>query len=130
MSVSFDKALGLHPTALRLQERRTAVLTENIANSDTPNYKAKDFDFRSMLKQVSSGSEEGMKMTHGKHMGIEGLVPSHEMKYRVPTQASLDGNTVDSHIEKTEFTRNALEMQASMQFLTGRFSGLKLALKG
>jgi flagellar basal-body rod protein FlgB len=52
------------------------------------------------------------------------------MKYRVPTQASLDGNTVDSHIEKTEFTRNALEMQASMQFLTGRFSGLKLALKG
>lgn len=45
MSISFDKALGIHEQALSFRAQRAEVLANNIANADTPNYKARDLDF-------------------------------------------------------------------------------------
>jgi flagellar basal-body rod protein FlgB len=131
MSISFDKALGIAPTALMLRDRRTQVLSENIANADTPNYKAQDVDFREMLKKVQNKSLHRVETTHAGHMNPDsGVVPDRYMKYRVPDQPSMDGNTVDMHREKAAFGRNALQMQASLRFVNGKFSGLISALKG
>ena len=47
MSISFDKALGIHEKALGFRAQRAEVLANNIANADTPNYKARDLDFQS-----------------------------------------------------------------------------------
>ena len=131
MGISFDKALGLHPLALQLHDKRTQMLAGNIANADTPNYKAKDIDFRSMMQQVQNNNVHRMETTQAGHINPDGgIVPQHMVKYRVPDQPSLDGNTVDMHREKTEFGRNALEMQASLRFVNGKFSGLLKAIKG
>jgi flagellar basal-body rod protein FlgB len=50
--------------------------------------------------------------------------------YRVPLQPALDGNTVDTQVEQAEFTRNAIQHQASLMFLDGRIKGILTAIKG
>ncbi len=113
-----------------MHSRRAEVLASNIANADTPGYKARDFDFREVLK--SEMAEPGrMATTHSKHMQTEQrLVPSSQLNYRVPTQPSLDGNTVDSQLEHTAYAENALEYQASLRFLSGTIKTLKKAFTG
>ncbi len=128
--MKLDNVLGLHAQALQLHSRRAEVIAANIANADTPGYKAQDFDFREVLKSEMSGSTR-MATTHSKHIQIDqGLVPSSQMNYRVPTQASLDGNTVDSQLEHTAYAENALEYQASLRFLSGTISTLRKAITG
>ena len=132
MSISFDKALGIHVQTLQVRGRRTELLAENLANSDTPRYKAKDLDFREVMRQIQGGnSPHRMVASHAGHISPDlGPIPEHLEQYRSPLQPSMDGNTVDSHIEKAEFARNALQMQATLRFLNGKFSGMKKALKG
>jgi flagellar basal-body rod protein FlgB len=126
---SLDKALGIHPQALILRARRAEVLAANLANADTPNYRARDIDFRSVLSR--QGGAMTLKTTQPGHMGAgsERLYGA-ELKYRVPTQPSLDQNTVDVSAERARFVDNSLRYQASLRFLGGRLSGLKLALRG
>jgi flagellar basal-body rod protein FlgB len=52
------------------------------------------------------------------------------LKYRLPTQASLDGNTVDTEQEQVRFSENALQYQASLTFLSGDIASLKTAIRG
>ncbi|MES9873210.1 MAG: flagellar basal body rod protein FlgB [Candidatus Sedimenticola sp. PURPLELP] len=126
----FDNALGIHAQALQLKARRAEVLAGNIANADTPGYKARDFDFRAMLNSEMSQPAR-MRTTHQEHIQMEGgIVPPSEMSYRVPNQPSLDGNTVDSQIEHAAYAANALEYQASLRFLDGAINKLRLAIKG
>ncbi|HGX94204.1 MAG TPA: flagellar basal body rod protein FlgB [Candidatus Tenderia sp.] len=141
MGISLDKAFGIHEAALRLRAERTQVLANNIANADTPGYKARDIDFKSALSNamqkdgatslkttdpahISSGSGSGSSSGSGVAGGQV------ELMYREPNQPALDGNTVESHVEQAEFARNALEYQASLKFLEGRSKGLIKALKG
>jgi flagellar basal-body rod protein FlgB len=106
------------------------VLAANIANADTPGYKARDFDFQAMLRQEVAHTQR-MTVTHTGHTQSEsGIVPPSQMGYRVPSQPSLDGNTVDTQIEHTAYAANALEYQASLRFLSGTIKTLKLAIKG
>lgn len=130
MPINIDKALGDLPRNLQVYGRRSELLASNLANADTPGYKAKDIDFRAVLDKAG-GQQLDMKATQAGHLGgPAGSQLNFETLYRVPLQPALDGNTVDSHIEQAEFTQNAMRYQSTLNFLTGRFKGLKLAIKG
>ena len=132
MRFDLDKYVSLHEQGVYVRARRTEMIAANIANADTPNYKSKDFDFRSVLEHVAdTGSASQLQMTSPKHIQPGGRsAHDAEAKYRYPLQASLDGNTVDPQMEKAEFSRNALEYRAAMDFLGGQFKGLTAAIKG
>lgn len=127
MSVLRDH-LSVHADALRIAERRGAILASNIANAATPGYKARDMDFRAELAQRvhGNGTLLATDTRHiaqpNAHLGNPG--------YRVPTTASLDGNTVESAVEQVQFAENALRQQASLTFLNRRISGLMSAIRG
>ena len=130
MAINFDKALGNMPEHLMLYGQRSSVLASNIANADTPGYKARDIDFRSILSDAS-GARMSMATTHAGHIsGADTGIGSMDLLYRVPAQSSLDGNTVSSQVEQAAFTENAVRYQSTLTFLGGKFSGLKLAIKG
>lgn len=136
MAISFDNYLGAFDDALVLRSRRSEILASNIANADTPGYKAKDIDFKSaMSNAMGTGSEfkkNTLKMTttNNKHIQMSQANFSTDIMYRNPYQPSLDGNTVNASIEKTEFTKNAIHYNASLRFLSGKFKGLTKAIKG
>ncbi len=130
MAINFDKALGLHPQALMLREKRAEVLASNLANADTPGYKARDMDFQAILKQQSQTNSGILETTHSGHLLPDQYQLSGELLYRTPQQASLDGNTVEDQIEQAKYGENAVQYQASLRFINGRFSGLLSAIKG
>lgn len=132
MSISFEKALGIHESALRYRSERAAVLANNLANIDTPHFKAKDLDFKQALsQQMKKAGHFDVSTTNERHipvMELEGL--DSELLYRTPHQASIDGNTVEDQIEHAEYMKNALAFQASFQFLNSKFTGLRSAIRG
>jgi flagellar basal-body rod protein FlgB len=127
--MKLDDAFGIHPQALQLRARRSEVLAANLANADTPGYKARDFDFRQVLENAMPPPR--MATTQAGHIQPDqGLVAPSQMDYRVPMQASLDGNTVDAQLEYSNFASNALEYRTSLKFLDSKIKGLMLAIKG
>lgn len=131
MNISFENALGAHPTALALRSARTQIIASNIANADTPNFKARDISFDAALKSAMSESgNTHMRRTNERHIGTFGASGGTELLYRVPMMASVDGNTVDGHTEQSEFAANTLQFQAALRFLNGKFSGLRSAIRG
>jgi len=131
MAISLDKALGIHQHALEGRVKRAEVLANNLANADTPGYKARDVDFQAMMQKAQdSMSGFGMTRTHESHMDTSPMGADSELLYRVPHQPSVYGNTVDAQQEQTRFMRNAMDYQASFQFLDGKVSGIKKALSG
>lgn len=131
MAISFDNALGIHEQALVARSRRAEVLANNLANADTPGFKARDVDFQSMLDKATESSQGApMERTHPSHMDLSGAGSASELLYRQPHQPSIDGNTVDAQQEQTRFMRNAMDFQASFQFLSSKFSGLSKAITG
>lgn len=134
MSISFSNALGLHERALNVRSQRAEVIANNLANADTPGFKARDFDFKAALAQAGS-NQMALQTTQGDHLQASGQVAgaamtSQELLYRTPMQPSLDGNTVDSQMELSAYMRNAMDFQASFQFLNSKFKGLSAAIKG
>lgn len=133
MPISFDKVLGAHEPALHLQARRAQILAANIANADTPGYKARDIDFRAALQRVqnpSSGQTAQMVLTSKGHLNPTDEMGDDEMMYRQPLQASLDGNTVESHVEMAAFTENSMRYLMSLRFVGGKFKTLNMAIRG
>ena len=133
MPFNFEKVLGAHEPALHMQSRRAQLLAANIANADTPGFKARDIDFRAALQRVqSSGSGQmGQMMTTNKrHMAPTDEIGGDEVLYRQPFQASLDGNTVESHVETAAFTENSMRYLMSLRFVSGKFKSLNMAIKG
>lgn len=128
MAINFDTALGIHPQALAMREKRGEMLAANLANADTPGYKARDLDFKSVLKHNMTLIEP-MERTQAKHFATHQLLETRVM-YRNPNQASLDGNTVESNVEQAKYAENAVQYQASLQFVSNKFSGLMMALRG
>ncbi|EMP56642.1 flagellar basal body rod protein FlgB [Marinobacter santoriniensis NKSG1] len=131
MAISFDKALGIHEQALQARVKRAEVLANNLANADTPGFKARDVDFQSMMQQAKdSMSGLALERTNSAHIGGGSGDGADDLKYRVPYQPSVDGNTVDAQQEQARYMRNAMDFQASFQFLSSKFSGLTKALRG
>ena len=129
MAINFENALGLHPQALALREKRAEVLASNLANADTPGYKARDLDFKAALKK-SMPVSQSMERTQKGHFSPNDLLLGATMMFRNPNQASLDGNTVEAHIEQAKYSENAVQYQASLRFINGKFSGLLTAIRG
>src|SRR5690606_40710711 len=130
MSKLIDAAFGIHPKALALGARRLEVLAANMANADTPGYKARDIDFRSALREATGAAGGGrLERTHERHLAGRAAA-SEQLKYRVPNQPALDGNTVDAELEQTAFAEAAVRYQASLDFLAMRIEGLRKALRG
>jgi len=131
MSISFDKAFGLHVQGMIVRAERAEVLASNIANADTPGYKAKDIDFRKMLTQASQHQQQlGMSRTNPKHFDMR-MELNNNVQFRNPNQPDTgDGNTVDTQVEQNLYLQNSLEYQASLQFLNGRINGLRKAITG
>ncbi|WP_312905248.1 flagellar basal body rod protein FlgB [Stutzerimonas nitrititolerans] len=134
MSISFDKALGIHEKALGFRAQRAEVLANNIANADTPNYKARDLEFSSVLAAHAAKSQQGsfgVNLTNEKHIAAEGLeIADPSLRFRTPHHASLDQNTVDLQIEQSTYAENAIDFQASFTLLNSKFKGLMSALRG
>lgn len=122
--------LMFHEKALQLRALRTEVLSSNIANADTPNYKARDIDFRSVLR-MTTGESAAMRQTKSAHMSANPRATlGAERLYRVPMQSTLDGNTVETDVEQAAFAENVVRYRASLSFLGGQIKGLRYAIKG
>jgi len=132
MKIGIDAALGIHPDALALRARRTEILANNMANADTPNFKARDIDFKQAMASVTSGNEgQGIRTTHARHIAqSQSGAADAQLGYRTPVLPSLDGNTVDGHIEQSEMASNNMHLLASLRFVDSRFKGLTTAIKG
>ncbi|MBB1073956.1 flagellar basal body rod protein FlgB [Rhodoferax sp. 4810] len=135
MSLSLDRALSIHPSAVKIRARRLDFLASNLANADTPNYKARDIDFRRELA-AAEGEISGIPplpliRTQARHLHDAGVGEGYENEklYRVPAQPSLDGNTVDPQLEHAAFAENAMQMQSSLEFLTRKVAGLRAAMR-
>jgi len=132
MSLSFSNALGIHESALKVRSSRAAVLANNLANIDTPNFKAQDIDFKGALRGQVQMNKQRMDMatTHGGHRAGSSMVSTGDELYRIPQQPSIDGNTVEEHVEHAQYMENAMAFQASFTILNGRFKGLQTAIRG
>ncbi len=129
MAINFDNALGVYPLALKFREQRGELLASNLANADTPNYKARDMDFQAVLKGVQSPQLK-LAVTQQAHLQAQGVNSGARPQYRVPSQPSLDGNTVEAEQEQLRYAENALNYQFSLRLLTDKFSGLTSAIRG
>ncbi len=140
MAISFDKVFGVHQYTLDVRTKRAEVLAGNLANAETPGYKARDLDFGLALSEASKRQlikseklpEERMELTNSRHMDDSQLEddPELTLKYRLPYQADTgNGNSVEVNSERMKYVQNTLEYQASLQFLNGRISKLMSALK-
>ena len=119
-----------HEQALKLRALRTEILSSNIANADTPNYKARDIDFASAYRQAGDNSLRLRTTRAGHQSGTSANGMGADVKYRVPMQPSLDGNTVEADVEQTQFAENTVRYRASLAFLSSRISGMRYAIKG
>ncbi|TJZ73831.1 flagellar basal body rod protein FlgB [Chitiniphilus eburneus] len=123
-----------HPqeTALKLRSQRQEVLAANIANGDTPQYKARDFDFKAAFVAATAKHTGGaLATTDARHLQPKNTVDplSPELLYRNPYQASIDGNTVEMDTEMREFSDNAVRYQAAITFMQRRVEGLRGAMQ-
>jgi flagellar basal-body rod protein FlgB len=132
MISKLDNALNFHQTALNVRAARQEVLSSNVANGDTPNFKARDIDFSNVLSDAlsSSTSKTGLTTTSPMHLSSssENSLASQAL-YRVPQQPSADGNTVEMDAERTRFADNSIKLDASMTFISGQIRGLMLAIR-
>ncbi|MEY3999210.1 MAG: Flagellar basal body rod protein FlgB [Pseudomonadota bacterium] len=123
----FKGALGISERALGVRSQRLEVLSRNIANADTPNYKAEELDFKAMLKETS---REYLSATNAKHYAALEEQPDDGKRFRVPFNSSFDGNTVEISVEQAQFGQAAAEYQTTLNFLENRIGGIRKALKG
>jgi flagellar basal-body rod protein FlgB len=132
MPINFDTAFGIHDDALLVRTQRARAIAANLANADTPHYKARDLDFRKVLGSVTDGTAATViRTTHARHLrDEESPFTGAELLYRVPNQPSIDGNTVDPNVEKAAFMSNAVRYQASLRFLSGKIKTLVTAIRG
>lgn len=131
-----DKAFGIHAKAMQIHAKRAEVLSSNIVNVDTPNYKAKDIDFKAALNAAAKQHDPanlGLLQTSRQHLDTTGMAGgggNPALLYRNPISPSLDGNTVESHREKAEFSENAIRYQVSLTFMTNRIENIMRSIKG
>lgn len=128
-----DAALGIHPQAIEAGARRLELLAGNMANADTPGFKARDIDFRATMQALlddPGGTAASLRVTHAGHQSLPGGGIAAEPLYRIPNHPALDGNTVDTQLEQTAFAEASVRYQASLDFLDARIQGLRKALRG
>jgi len=126
-----DNIFGIHGQTLLLRAARAQVLASNLANAETPGYKARDLNVEAAFADVLQQQAGTMTKTHAGHFtGNSDNGAGQQLQYRTQIQASLDGNTVDMERERSAFMQNTLMYQASLQFINGRIRSLMTAIRG
>jgi flagellar basal-body rod protein FlgB len=135
-----DAALSFHQNALRIRSQRQELIASNIANADTPNYKARDIDFKSAMAQAlagkdqaSQGNADGLDKTSSSHMsGISSnsYAGPNEPLFRPVIQGSIDGNSVDMDVERNQFVDNGIRYEASLNMINGQIKRMLAAIQG
>ncbi|MCY1526922.1 Flagellar basal body rod protein FlgB [compost metagenome] len=129
-----DAAFRFHREALHLRAQRQEVLAANIAHADTPNYKARDFDFGARLSEAvergRGASSVSMATTSSRHLaGQAQATAGDDLLYRVPHQSSLDGNTVEMDVERVAFADNALRYESNLTLINAKIKSLLSAVQ-
>ncbi|NII09214.1 flagellar basal body rod protein FlgB [Oleiagrimonas sp. C23AA] len=135
MSGTADGLFGIHTQALQLWQRRAEAIADNLANADTPGYEARDIDFRKALSQAQADDSDGVRLAADQpgmiaDNSVTGAGADAPLAYRVPTQPTMDGNTVDTQIEQAAYAQNTVHYQASLNFINGYIQTLRLAING
>ena len=127
-----DTLFGFHAAALRVRASRNEMLARNLANADTPGYQARDVDFRDVLANVGEQQVGQLRRTHSTHLAEPSMAGfgMNTVKYRVPLQPSVDGNTVEADVEQAEFAENVVQYRASLSFINGKIRTLRHAISG
>jgi len=132
MANFIDTTFGIYPEALRVHEKRAELISANLANENTPNYKAIDLDFRAVMQEVKGKAtvkDNSAFSSAIRNNDIMGSM-SNYVKYRTISQPSADGNTVDGRAEQAAFSENSIRYLASLNALDNRVKNLMLAIKG
>ncbi|HUW00001.1 MAG TPA: flagellar basal body rod protein FlgB [Gallionella sp.] len=128
-----DEALRFQQTALSLRATRQELLASNIANADTPNYKAKDINFASALQNALAGTAASLPVAQTSPMHLQGNAGlanlGGQVMYRKPVQPSADGNTVDMDVERAQFADNGLRYEASVRFVSDELKDIQAAIQ-
>lgn len=123
-----NNALKGFEEVLSVRNHRLEVIAKNIANADTPHFKAQDVDFKTVLNRANSS--QAMASTNERHYDLGDAASNSGLKYRVPFNPSFDGNTVELQVEQAQFGKAAADYQATLSFLESRVGGIRRALKG
>lgn len=126
MSAQVGSILGKQAQGLYFHAQRAELLASNIANAETPGYRARDVDFRSALR---AAGVDRLEQSHERHMASNSRFQTATF-YRKPDQSSINGNTVDMPKEQTAYAENALRYQVNLRFLDGKIKSMMLALRG
>lgn len=136
MNSPLDAALAFHQRALDVRVQRQQLIASNIANADTPNYKARDLDFRAALDAAlqpgtgGSANAGGLARTTQGHLAGSQSAAGSALLYRQTVQASVDGNSVDIDVERAQFADNALRYEANLMFISGQIRSMLSAIQG
>lgn len=124
-----DKLFGVHGDAMRLHSRRMELIASNIANADTPGFRAQALDFKAALAEIASARDAGGPETSQTIQDPNTAIGQNHVDFRTAMQPSLDGNTVDVPMEQADFADASLRYQASLRILEGRMRSLLSALR-
>lgn len=133
MKARLEQELQFHQTALNLRAHRQQLLASNIANADTPNFKARDIDFRSALAGAVGKRLGSLALTRtaAHHLPASAdQAMDRFARFRTEVQPNVDGNTVDMDVERAAFAENALHYEASVTFINGLLTGMQRAIVG
>lgn len=126
--------VGVYSKALDLRAQRHQLLASNIANADTPNFKARDFDFTKAMESAMAGRLDAgsLRMATSSKAHLQGAGHSGvaHLQFRQESQSAVDGNTVDMDIERAQISDNAIQYQILTQLIADKFKGLKSAMAG
>ena len=123
----FENPFGIHEQAVAVRNKRMELIAANIANADTPHFKARDLDFKKIL---AASDPTPMAATNARHFGTGETENPNGLVYRVPYNSSVDGNTVEIAVEQAQYGQAAADYQATLQFLENRISGIRKSLRG
>jgi len=130
VAISLDRLAGFHHKAVNLRQDRMEIIAGNLANANTPGYKARDIDFQQAMQAAQNKTSHSLSRTHEKHFNVQ-VNGGVEEQFRIPNQPDTgDGNTVEVQTERNTFLDNGLRLQAALLFLDGKFKGMKKAISG
>ena len=120
--------IKVHSEALGLRAKRNEILASNIANAATPNFKAKDLDFKEVFDAKMGFGK--VNTSNSRHIEVLSVENQDGIGFRQNITPSMDGNTVELHVEQMQFSENVIRYQTSLEFLNRKISGLMAAIKG
>ena len=123
------EAMDFQSQALVLRAERQRLIASNIANADTPGYRARDFDFAAALRSASGQSAVG-DVAQGIAQGIAGSGTAQPvLRYAVPAQTHLDSNSVDMDRERSAFIDNSVKYESTLRFINANVKTTLDAMK-